>query len=477
VGVTPQDVPEEGRAGGQDHFVGRQLLVIAGRFERHNYENMFSNIKRLGLLARCSNQYLVNARRCAHQKSFKEHVKFIFDNPLPLGAGALVVGILQLRRIRERDLRKKDQTLDSSKDEESDIFISCYQSLPLRHVSRAWGFINDIYLPKFSRKFLLGLYARSFNCDLSEAEEENLENYENLGQFFRRCLKKGCRSIDSERLLVSPCDGKILHKGTILSEGLVEQVKGVSYRLSRFLGPSVKNIDVISIDVKARNASEDVSKDYLHNPDRNVLYQCVLYLAPGDYHRFHSPASWKVRWRRHSPGHLLSVSPSIVGRIPGLFNLNERVSYLGEWEHGFFSMTAVGATNVGSVVVDFDPTLATNQRKWERDTFHQLQFQDAVHMEKGDPFGEFNLGSTIVLIFEAPKDFAFLPLESGHSVKVGMSLCEPARECEEINNNSLEDQVKSSELDDQEASKSEPEHRVDQSEPETKEATCEKGGQ
>lgn len=41
----------------------------------------------------------------------------------------------------------------------------------------------------------------------------------------------------------------------------------------------------------------------LHNPD-NELYQLVIYLAPGDYHRFHSPAQWTVKFRRHFQGML-----------------------------------------------------------------------------------------------------------------------------------------------------------------------------
>jgi phosphatidylserine decarboxylase len=35
----------------------------------------------------------------------------------------------------------------------------------------------------------LGKYARTFGCNMTEAEEENLENYTNLGEFFRRKLK------------------------------------------------------------------------------------------------------------------------------------------------------------------------------------------------------------------------------------------------------------------------------------------------
>ena len=51
-----------------------------------------------------------------------------------------------------------------------------------------------------------------------------------------------------------------------------------------------------------------------------------------------------------------------------------------------------------------------------------------MKVEKGDPFGEFNLGSTIVLIFEAPDDFTW-NLNGEDVVKVGMPLCSQLKEC------------------------------------------------
>ena len=95
-------------------------------------------------------------------------------------------------------------------------------------------------------------------------------------------------------------------------------------------------------------------KNVLKNPTENCLYHCVIYLAPGDYHRFHSPADWEIFYRRHFPGELFSVNPRVAKWLKGLFNLNERVVYYGEWKYGFFSMTAVGATNVGSIKVFMD---------------------------------------------------------------------------------------------------------------------------
>ena len=40
---------------------------------------------------------------------------------------------------------------------------------------------------------------------------------------------------------------------------------------------------------------------------------------------------------------------------------------------------------------------------------------------KGAPFGEFNLGSTIVLVFEAPAEFRF-GVQPGDRVRVGRPL-------------------------------------------------------
>ena len=135
-----------------------------------------------------------------------------------------------------------------------------------------------------------------------------------------------------------------------------------------------------------------------------MLYQAVIYLSPSDYHRFHSPTAWTIHKRRHFPGKLYSVAPSIVKKMPGLFHTNERVAFFGRWQHGVFSLTAVGATNVGSIVVNFDEDLTTNARGRE---YRERQYFGGIDVAKGEEMGFFNFGSTIVLVFEAPVNFQF----------------------------------------------------------------------
>lgn len=60
--------------------------------------------------------------------------------------------------------------------------------------------------------------------NISEALNEDLKSYPSLADFFARSLKEGVRHVDYDSCLVSPCDGTVLHFGTVDSEQ-IEQVR------------------------------------------------------------------------------------------------------------------------------------------------------------------------------------------------------------------------------------------------------------
>lgn len=167
--------------------------------------------------------------------------------------------------------------------------------------------------------------------------------------------------------------------------------------------------DVVSV---AKDLVDGTTWHTLHPNAPTKLFFCVIYLAPGDYHRYHSPVSWVVELRRHFAGELFSVSPWLQRTLPNLFTLNERVALLGRWKHGLFTMTPVGATNVGSIIVNFDKDLRTN---WvgkradgppgvcsEASYAAGSKLLGGWPVKKGEEMGGFKLGSTVVLVFEAP---------------------------------------------------------------------------
>ena len=220
-------------------------------------------------------------------------------------------------------------------------------------------------------------------------------------------------------------------------------VNGISYTLpSLFSGqqsssgsPSTRAMDASTTpksasvaEVRADLALGDGSKPwYWFNAEKasTALYYVVVYLAPGDYHRFHSPTAWVAEKRRHFAGELYSVSPYLQKKLPGLFTLNERVVLLGRWRWGFFSFIPVGATNVGSIKINFDSELRTNslttdtaadraaeeasQRGEPYSGFAEATYAEASKilgghaLRKGEEMGGFQLGSSIVLVFEAPQ--------------------------------------------------------------------------
>jgi phosphatidylserine decarboxylase len=186
----------------------------------------------------------------------------------------------------------------------------------------------------------------------------------------------------------------------------------------------------VELGTKAASKATDKNTELaLLNPD-NKLFFLVVYLAPGDYHRFHSPTSWVVERRRHFTGDLFSVSPYIANRVKDLFVLNERVALLGRWKYGFYSMVPVGATNVGSIRINFDESLRTNTRQITHPahTFTEAVYTSASILRgqpllAGEEMGGFRLGSTIVMVFEAPKNWKFT-VKAGEPIRVGEALGE-----------------------------------------------------
>src|SRR6218665_859908 len=169
----------------------------------------------------------------------------------------------------------------NNKDEEShmtlvtsSLKINLLYLLPLRTVSRVWGYMNDVELPRMMRRPIYGWYANTFGCNLHEIDpKKDLEDYRNLSEFFRRLLKPGARPI-GESMIVSPADGRVVQLEQLGSDGFIGSVKGVHYSITNFLGPR-------AVPQKLRPG--------------NKLYGAVIYLAPGDYHRFHSPTDWNVK--------------------------------------------------------------------------------------------------------------------------------------------------------------------------------------
>jgi len=283
--------------------------------------------------------------------------------------------------------------------------MAVLKKFPTRIGSRLWGRLTNLYVPRRLRKAIYGFYAQIFHCNLDEMELP-LDQYPTLAAFFARRLKPGARPIDPDSgHLFSPVDGRVLHYGLVKGD-ILEQIKGIKYSLKEFMGEN---------SLLEPRLSYLPNREQFHEfwpTDRKRLYYCVFYLAPGDYHGVHAPTDFLVQQARHFPGYLFSVSKLATRWIKNLFCLNERVSLNGEWKYGFFSLTSVGAYNVGSIKITFDPEIKTNQRKLKAGSHfiersYTSREQGGVLSKLGEEIAFFNLGSSVVLLFESP-EFLFV---------------------------------------------------------------------
>lgn len=238
--------------------------------------------------------------------------------------------------------------------------------LPRAHISRAMGRLCEIELSPKTSQLVSGAFCRMFPVDLAEAEPQPTP-YASFDAFFTRKLRAGMRPIAADSV-VSPADGRLSAAGPITS-GTQILVKGQQYEVGELIG-------------EASEAERFQNGSF-----------AVVYLAPADYHRVHSPVDGLATAIRGIPGDYFPVNNIGEEHIPGLFVRNNRVAVtLETTAHGRVIVVLVGAYIVGRISVAALPYPAVPPGQ------HLLE--PALKVGRGDEVGAFHLGSTAVVIFE-----------------------------------------------------------------------------
>ncbi|HEY8518992.1 MAG TPA: archaetidylserine decarboxylase [Gammaproteobacteria bacterium] len=239
---------------------------------------------------------------------------------------------------------------------------------------------------------LIRWFARHYHVDLSEAETATLTDYPTFNAFFTRALKPGARPLEGdERTIVSPADGLLTEFGRARA-GQLLQAKNMRYSLAELLGEDEKE------------AARFVDGAYL-----------TIYLAPHNYHRVHTPVAGTLIRTRYIPGRRLSVNAVTAGAVHGLFARNERVVCTLATAAGRLAVVLVGALNVSSISTTALGDIESGApRVW--------QHEPGIPLARGAELGRFNLGSTVVLVFERGAAEWRDGLENGTEVRLGRAL-------------------------------------------------------
>jgi phosphatidylserine decarboxylase len=272
--------------------------------------------------------------------------------------------------------------------------------LPQGALSRGFGALADVPLPRSLRKTVLGAFARGVGADPGEAELP-LEEYPSLNRFFTRRLREGARTWPGDaRLAACPVDGAAGQMG-IVQAGRLIQAKGRGYSLERLLDDG----------------------DEWRRFDGGAFL--TVYLSPKDYHRIHTPCDGEIGRARHVPGTLLPVNVPAVAHVDELFARNERLLCYIDGPLGRVALVAVGAYNVGRISAAFDPRWnappgrsewVTNRAGADAET---RTYDPPVRVKRGDEVMTFHLGSTIVLVFEPGRVTLDPSLRPGDKVRLG----------------------------------------------------------
>jgi phosphatidylserine decarboxylase len=236
-------------------------------------------------------------------------------------------------------------------------------------------------------------YVSLMGLDMSEFNDAT--SYKTLNALFTRRLNNDREFSLDEKDFISPCDSLISECGE-LKKDYALQIKGMKYSSDELLG---------------EHFTQD-EKELIH--DGSFIN---FYLSPKDYHRYHIPIDLEVLKVVHIPGKLYPVNfPSLRNKV-NLFIENERVVLKCKSANDkIFYMVLVGALNVGVMQVAFEPNIKTNV---DAQNSTMYEYND-MKLKKGDDFGCFEMGSTIVIL--AQKDMLEFENLTGENVRYAQTI-------------------------------------------------------
>lgn len=268
--------------------------------------------------------------------------------------------------------------------------ILLFRIVPKGLISRIFGYMSLIPFHAAIMKRIISWYSAKYGVNLDEAEIPE-DGFRNLNSFFTRKLKKNARKIDvNKKSVIAPTDSRVDQFGDIKNDSIL-QAKGINYSL-RGLIPSSE-------------AEKFVDGKYI-----------TLYLSPGDYHRIHSPVSGKITGFFNIPGKLYSVQEFMVKGFQGLFSVNERLITYIQTDKGTVAVCKIGAMNVGKISLSYNDCVTNRFFRRRNEYFYSADKRPVIN--KGDEVGTFNLGSTVILLFQKNM-IKFEKLKEGRKVKVG----------------------------------------------------------
>ena len=272
------------------------------------------------------------------------------------------------------------------------LFVWLQYLLPQHGLSRLVLAAARVRTRWFKNAIIRG-FLKLYRVDMTEAAESDPYRYGSFNEFFTRALKEGARPIAREDdAIASPVDGCVSEAGTIDRDRLM-QAKGRDYRLSELLAaqPWASRFEGGSF--------------------------ATIYLAPFNYHRVHMPLRGTLRETVYVPGRLFSVNAVTAQHVPQLFTRNERVLTLFDSGRGQFAVVLVGALNVGSMATVWAGDITPAVRR----AIARIPAAPTT-LEKGAELGRFNMGSTVILIFE-PNRARWAPeVHAGSVVELGRPL-------------------------------------------------------